>query len=65
MTGIETEIERLIKNMNLPHFRKDCTLSNVKWLLKNMGVRNKEHPNFERAQELMLEWVRSKGVRIR
>jgi len=43
-------IQTLIKDMELPSFRKDQdTLPNMKWLFKNLAKRNSGHPNYASA----------------
>jgi len=34
--------------MNIPKIRRDTTNpENVRWLLRNLGVQNQDHPRFE------------------
>jgi len=42
------QLRVLTAGMDLPTFRKE----DPKWLLKNLAVRNAEHPNFSKAKEL-------------
>jgi hypothetical protein len=51
-------IKKLLKPMALPERRKDVkNRDNIRWLLRNLGVRNKEHPNFEPVVALLKEVV--------
>lgn len=46
-----TQLRELTAGMDLPQFRRE----DPKWLLKNLGVRNADHPNFSKAAELAKE----------
>jgi hypothetical protein len=38
----------LPSNMDIPQIRRDTTKpENVRWLLRNLGSRNQDHPGFE------------------
>lgn len=47
------ELQRLLKPMDIPSFRKDIDKVNLKWLTKNLARKNAEHPNYARAMELV------------
>lgn len=48
------QLRELTAGMDLPSFRKE----DPKWLLKNLAVRNADHPNFSKARELSKELVK-------
>ena len=38
------------KDMDVPKLKRDTTnRSNVQWLIRNLFIRNKSHPEFERV----------------
>jgi len=44
----------LLRRMDLPDHRKENdTIHNVRWLARNLGVRNEDHPNFDRTMEVI------------
>lgn len=43
------QLRNLTNNMDVPAFRK----TNVRWLLKNLMIRNSEHPDFNKTIELL------------
>lgn len=43
----------LLNGMDVPEFRKE----DPKWLKRNLAVRNAEHPNYNKAQELISKLV--------
>lgn len=48
------ELQRLIRPMDLPDFRKSSTtVHNLKWLRKNLKARNESHKNYEEAMKLL------------
>ena len=53
MNSDQTDLEMLLKSMDIPHFRKQIDKNNLKWLLKNLGKRNHDHPNYDQAMELV------------
>jgi len=51
------QLENLVKRMDVPvHHRR-----NIKWINKNLSVRNGSHPKFKEAMELVEQLV-SHGV---
>ena len=56
------ELSELIRDMDIPDVRRDLSSRrNLEWLGRNMFVRNKEHPNFESANNLLRTILRSGG----
>ncbi len=48
------ELESILNSMLLPEENRDCTqLRNVDWMLRNLGVQNRQHPQFARAIQLL------------
>ena len=48
------ELKSLLKDMDIPSFRKDdIDKVNLKWLAKNLAKRNMSHPNYVRAMQLV------------
>lgn len=41
------------KTMDIPEMRREPTVDNLRWLCRNIGVRNSEHPNFEIVENLL------------
>jgi hypothetical protein len=48
------QLNELMAGMDLPSYRKE----DPKWLLKNLAVRNSEHPNFSKAKEMLRSLVK-------
>ena len=51
-------MKQIPKDMDVPESRRDISqMSNVAWLLRNLGVRNQDHPDFdETISMLKTEW---------
>lgn len=47
--SIEAELSECISTMEVPLSRKPITEHNVLWMLRNLGIKNRNHPKFERA----------------
>lgn len=48
------QLEEITKNMDIPAFRR----RKVRWLSRNMGIRNSDHPQFAEAQALVKELIK-------
>jgi hypothetical protein len=48
------QLRDLTIGMDLPAFRR----TDPKWLLKNLAIRNADHPNFSKAKELVEDLVK-------
>ena len=52
------ELENLIKPMDIPVRRKMVNQKeDLRWLARNLGIRNAGHRNFKRAVEILKEVV--------
>jgi len=43
------ELEEILKTMDIPTAR----LKDTRWLQRNLGIRNSDHPDFKQAMELI------------
>lgn len=54
------KIEKMLETMDVPRFRRDLKKKeNIRWLLRNLALRNSSHPYFEMAIEGLKEKLRS------
>jgi hypothetical protein len=52
------EIQKLIKKMDLPTYRKSVKHNDdVRWLKNNLASRNSKHTYFEKAMEIINQTV--------
>jgi hypothetical protein len=55
-------LDAILKEMDLPEMRRDTSdPHNVRWLLRNMAVKNKNHPKYEDALKALKALVRRKA----
>jgi hypothetical protein len=47
------ELREILDTMQVPEIRKGLTENDVRYLLRNLGFNNREHPKFARAIELL------------
>ena len=47
------QLTQRLEDMDLPKLRKTLNSSNIHWLLRNISVRNDEHPRFKEAVALL------------
>lgn len=48
------KLKTMLKGMDIPSYRYE----DPKWLSRNLGVRNSEHPRFKEAMELISQLTR-------
>lgn len=48
----------VLNAMDIPAFRKELTPSNIRWLLRNIRVRNGQHPDIEEVVATLKERLR-------
>ena len=55
MNKVDLEaLQELIKGMDLPDWRKSkLTPHNLRWLGRNMGIRNASHPKYQEARAVL------------
>jgi hypothetical protein len=47
-------------DMNIPEIRRDTTKpENVRWLLRNLGIQNQDHPRFKMAIAILKSLTKS------
>ena len=48
------ELHRILDSMNIPSFRtQQMNESNLLWLQRNIMIQNAEHPDIQRANEII------------
>jgi hypothetical protein len=59
----EIELVSILKTMDVPRRRCELSKSNLRWLARNIAVRNREHPQFEDAFNL-IKLLLKKGIKV-
>ena len=50
----KNELENILRTMDIPKMRLDVNKpENLRWLVRNIRVRNSEHPEVDKAHELI------------
>jgi len=58
----QSALETLLEQMNVPAMRRDTTrTANVRWLNRNLGINNGEHPMFDTAMGIVV-WLLKEGA---
>ena len=58
----QSALATLLEQMEVPAMRKDTTnKSNIHWLVRNLAVKNKNHPMFEVTIDLV-KWLLKEGA---
>lgn len=46
-------LSEILSTMDIPEIRREINLGNLSWLTRNMSIRNRNHPDFEEAWNLV------------
>jgi hypothetical protein len=49
MNAIKKNLSEILDRMDVPKLRKELTPANLRWLKRNLGIRNSQHPAFPSA----------------
>jgi hypothetical protein len=53
---MQEELTKILKTMDLPFDRLNANIpANCRWLLSNMGIRNSNNPDYEKAKRMLKE----------
>jgi hypothetical protein len=47
------ELVEIMNAMDIPTLRKELTKSNVRWLLRNVRIRNNDHPRIDEVVDAL------------
>ena len=53
-------LKLLLETMNVPKSRRELNQNNFSWLLRNLGLNNRHHPNLEAAIFIIAEDSRNR-----
>jgi hypothetical protein len=57
-------INNLFKDMDIPDWRKEKnTIDNLKWIQKNLYIRNKNKPNYEKVMCVIKSVLEGMGIK--
>ena len=54
-----SDIPFLIKDMDVPEMRREINDSNLRWMQRNLGIRNYLHENFPRVMMIIKRYISS------
>lgn len=57
--SIQQDFEKLVRTMDVPESRKQGTIENALWYLRNGGICNLSHQNFEQVTQLAIKIANS------
>ena len=52
------ELESILEGMDIPARRREISKSNLRWLNRNVSIRNGDHPQIQVARELIVQLLR-------
>jgi len=58
------ELIEILNNMDIPAIRKEATKTNARWLLRNIRVRNGDHPRIDEVVDLLKDIARGKVLAV-
>ena len=53
------DLVKVLDTMEVPALRKELTTTNVRWLLRNLRVRNAQHPDIDEIVVALREVARA------
>ena len=56
----EVQLGMLLEQMDVPERRMPVSRSNLRWLSRNLAVRNSDHPLFSETMDLVIQLLRGK-----
>jgi hypothetical protein len=59
----QDQLAKILKSMDVPRRRCEFSKNNLRWLARNIAVRNREHPQFEEAFDL-IKLLLKKGIKV-
>jgi hypothetical protein len=51
-------LTEILEGMDVPDIRRELTKANLRWLGRNLSVRNGEHINYPQARRLIIELLK-------
>ena len=58
---MQEELKQLLADMDVPPSRLELRPEDVRWLSRNLGIRNSAHLNFTRANQLVRDILRKEA----
>lgn len=46
-------LQKMLTTMDIPDFRREVNFGNISWMIRNLGVRNRDNENYEEAMRLI------------
>lgn len=50
---MKERLEEILTTMDIPENRREINFGNLSWMIRNLAIRNGNHPNFEEARDLV------------
>lgn len=50
---MKERLEEILTTMDIPENRREINFGNLSWMIRNLAIRNRNHPDFEEACDLV------------
>lgn len=50
---MKERLKQILATMDIPENRREINFGNLSWMTRNLVIRNRNHPNFEEAYDLV------------
>ena len=50
----QERLAELLKDFDIPEFRREINQWNVGWMIRNIAIRNRDNPNFKEVWRLII-----------
>lgn len=57
-TQLKNKLNLFFQSMDIPEMRKELNLTNLRWLQRNISIRNSKHPDYDESNILIGELIK-------
>lgn len=50
---MKERLKEILTTMDIPENRREINFGNLSWMIRNLAIRNGNHPDFEEARDLV------------
>lgn len=52
------KLTEILSNMDIPEIRNKINFGNLMWMTRNLGFKNRNHPDFDEAMKLIKKMIK-------
>lgn len=55
---MKERLKEILVTMDIPENRREINFGNLSWMIRNLAIRNRKHPDFEEARDLVRNLIK-------